>query len=33
MKPFTQSIMEPLQEPCIINAGTWNGSPNAGALG
>jgi len=25
--------MEPFQEPCIINAGTLDGSPNAGALG
>jgi len=25
--------MEPFQEPCVTEAGTLNGSPNAGAIG
>ena len=30
---LAQSITKYFQEPCIINAGTLNGSPKAGALG
>ena len=30
---LAQTVIEPFQEPCIINAGTLNGSPKAGALG
>ena len=36
MEPFSAAnlpIMEPFQEPCIINARTLNGPLKAGALG